>query len=100
MSILDPEFTPYRHLHGAKGSLHPEAGPCFVCEGRFLVESALAAGREGKLRVLSVLATPELSESLGPNIMRDGHQKRLRASCAILRCTSLPLDSVSMISKP
>ena len=68
MSILDPEFTPYRHLHGAKGSLHPEAGPCFVCEGRFLVESALAAGREGKLRVLSVLATPELSESLGPLI--------------------------------
>ncbi len=66
MSLPDPEFLPYRHLHGAKGSLHPEAGSCFVCEGRFLVESALAAGRQGKLRVLSVLATPEVSESLGP----------------------------------
>lgn len=66
MPLLDLDFLPYRHLHGAKGSLHPEAGPCFVCEGRFLVESALAAGREGKLRILSVLATPEASEALVP----------------------------------
>ncbi len=68
MSNLDAEFLPYQHLHGAKGSLHPEAGACFICEGRFLVESALEAGREGKLRVLSVLATPETSEALAPLI--------------------------------
>jgi len=66
MALVDPEFQPYRHLHGAKGSLHPEAGACFICEGRFLVESALAAGREGRLRVLSVLTTPEASQPLSP----------------------------------
>lgn len=68
MSVPDPEFLPYQHLHGAKGSVHPEAGPCFVCEGRFLVESALEAGREGRLRVLSVLAAPEAAEALAPLI--------------------------------
>ncbi len=66
MTIDDPEFLPYRQLHGAKGSMHPEAGPCFVCEGRFLVESALVAGRKGDLRVLSVLASPAVAASLGP----------------------------------
>lgn len=68
MSSLDSEFLPYRHLHGAKGSLHPEIGPCFVCEGRFLVESALAAGLAGKLRVLSVLASPEVAEGLADRV--------------------------------
>lgn len=66
MNQLDPEFLPYRQLHGAKGSQHPEAGPCFVCEGRFLVESALAAGREGSLRVLSVLASSNAAPALEP----------------------------------
>jgi len=68
MTLCDPEFQPYRHLHGAKGSLHPEAGACFVCEGRFLVESALAAGREGRLRVLSLLASPEIAEALANQV--------------------------------
>jgi len=67
----DSNLQPYRSLHGAKGSLHPEAGPCFICEGRFLVESALAAGRSGKLRILSVLATPEVLELLTPQIPPD-----------------------------
>lgn len=65
MIELTPDFAPYRHLHGAKGSLHPEAGICFVCEGRFLVESALAAGHAGALRVLSVLASPSIAPTLG-----------------------------------
>ena len=64
MAFLDPDLFPYRQLHGAKGSLHPEAGPCFVCEGRFLVEAALTAAREGKLRILSVLAAPEAAEGI------------------------------------
>ena len=68
MNPSDSDLQPYRSLHGAKGSLHPEAGPCFVCEGRFLVESALAAGRAGSLRILSVLATPEALETLSPQI--------------------------------
>lgn len=58
MTAPDPDLLPYLQLHGAKGSRHPEAGPCFVCEGRFLVEAALAAGRSGRLAVLSVLAEP------------------------------------------
>ncbi len=68
MNPSDSDLQPYRSLHGAKGSLHPEAGPCFVCEGRFLVESALAAGRDGSLRILSVLATPEALETLSRQI--------------------------------
>lgn len=64
----DLALLPYRRLHGAKGSMHPEAGPCFICEGRFLVESALAAGREGRLQILSVLTTPDALESLIPQL--------------------------------
>lgn len=60
MSFLGPEFLPYHQLHGAKGSHHPKAGPCFVCEGRFLVQSALEAHREARLRVLSVLGSARL----------------------------------------
>lgn len=70
----DPDFRPYHQLHGAKGSLHPEAGPCFVCEGRFLVESALAAGRDGCLRVLSVLASPQTQGWLEP-LLPDGTKR-------------------------
>ena len=66
MIPLASEFLPYHQLHGAKGSAHAEAGACFVCEGRFLVESALAAGREGRLRVLSVLASPNVAPTLEP----------------------------------
>jgi tRNA G18 (ribose-2'-O)-methylase SpoU len=63
-NLEDPELQPYRCLHGAKTVVHPKVGPCFVCEGRFLVEEALQAGREGFLRVLSVLATPKLAPEL------------------------------------
>lgn len=71
MNPNDSDLQPYRSLHGAKVSLHPEAGPCFICEGRFLVESALAAGRAGRLRILSLLATPEALEALTPQIPPD-----------------------------
>lgn len=64
MSLLGPEFLPYQQLHGAKGSIHPEVGPCFVCEGRFLVASALEAHREAQLRVLSVLGSARLLDEL------------------------------------
>lgn len=64
MSLPNPEFLPYHQLHGAKSSQHPEAGPCFVCEGRFLVVSALEAHREGQLRVLSVLGSARLLDEV------------------------------------
>jgi tRNA G18 (ribose-2'-O)-methylase SpoU len=59
---LDPDFRPYADLFGAKEARHPTEGPCFICEGRYLVQEALKAGREGSLRVLSVLTTPRLTE--------------------------------------
>ncbi len=57
MEPLDPDFQPYRDLYGSKEARHPTAGPCFICEGRYLVREALQAGREGSLQVLSVLTS-------------------------------------------
>jgi tRNA G18 (ribose-2'-O)-methylase SpoU len=56
---LDPDYQPYADLYGSKEALHPMVGPCFICEGRYLVQEALKAGRAGGLRVLSVLAAPQ-----------------------------------------
>ena len=36
--------------------------------------------------------------SLGPNIIRAGHQKRFTASCTIAFCAGVPLASVAQIS--
>lgn len=55
---LDPDLQPYLGLHGSKGALHPDFGPCFICEGRYLVGEALLAHHAGQLQVLSVLTTP------------------------------------------
>ncbi|WP_005035940.1 TrmH family RNA methyltransferase [Holophaga foetida] len=66
--MSDPEFLPYHQLHGAKTALHPEVGPCFICEGRFLVESALEAGREGRLRVISLLCQESLEPEFAPRL--------------------------------
>ncbi|MCE1230026.1 MAG: RNA methyltransferase [Firmicutes bacterium] len=66
---LDPaELEPYRQLHGARLSRHPVAGPCFVCEGRFLVEAALSAAAEGRLNVLSVLTGEKTTITISPDI--------------------------------
>jgi len=54
---LDLELQPYLGLHGSRSANHPEHGPCFICEGRYLVTEALSAHRAGQLRVLSVLAS-------------------------------------------
>lgn len=68
MSALAPDLQPYHQLHGAKTTLHPEVGPCFICEGRFLVESALEAGREGKLQVISLLCLESLEAEFAPRL--------------------------------
>ena len=62
----DLDLAPYRSLYGSREALHPERGACFICEGRFLVVEALAAGRAGQLEVLSVLATPGAARDLAP----------------------------------
>ncbi len=38
--------------------------------------------------------------SLGPNIIRAGHQKRFTASCAICFCSGVPFAKAIMASKP
>src|SRR5450830_128804 len=40
------------------------------------------------------------SASDGPNIIRDGHHQRLRASCAIAFCSGVPLARLIMMSYP
>jgi len=56
MPAFDP-WEPYRDLRFAGTREHPEYGTCFIAEGRILVEDLLAAGRAGRLKVISVAAT-------------------------------------------
>src|SRR5215217_2305269 len=55
-----------------------------------------------KLIICETLDPPAhaLSGVRAIGIIRAGHQKRLKASCAIFFCTGVPLASVIMISKP
>lgn len=60
---FDP-WTPYKDLRFAGVREHPEHGPCFIAEGRILVEDLLAAGRAGQVQVVSVAATPAAAEAV------------------------------------
>lgn len=55
MAAFDP-WDPYRDLRAAGAREHPEHGTCFIAEGRILVEDLLAAGRSGRMQVVSVAA--------------------------------------------
>ncbi len=63
MPAFDP-WTPFRDLRFAGTREHPEAGPCFIAEGRILVEDLLASAARGGPRVVSVAATPAAAEAL------------------------------------
>ena len=56
MSSFDP-WEPYRDLRFAGTRDVPGQGPCFIAEGRILVEDLLAASRAGRMKVVSVAAT-------------------------------------------
>jgi tRNA G18 (ribose-2'-O)-methylase SpoU len=63
----DSELWPlFQDLRFAGRRAHPEHGPCFVAEGRILVEDLLAWGRAGKAQVLAVLAEPGLAGAIEP----------------------------------
>lgn len=62
---FDP-WEPYRDLRFAGTREHPEHGPCFIAEGRILVEDLLAAGRAGRLRIVSVAATTTAAAAARP----------------------------------
>ncbi|HJU84117.1 MAG TPA: RNA methyltransferase [Holophagaceae bacterium] len=64
MPISDPDWDPYRSLRAAESRAHPEHGPCFIVEGRILVEDLLAEGRAGRLRVVSVASAPKDAERI------------------------------------
>jgi tRNA G18 (ribose-2'-O)-methylase SpoU len=63
MAAFDP-WEPYRDLRFAGTREHPEHGPCFIAEGRILVEDLLAAAGRGGPRVVSVAATTTVAEAL------------------------------------
>jgi tRNA G18 (ribose-2'-O)-methylase SpoU len=56
----------FQDLRFAGTRTHPVHGPCFVAEGRILVEDLLAWGRAGKVTVAAVLAETGLAEAVRP----------------------------------
>jgi tRNA G18 (ribose-2'-O)-methylase SpoU len=58
----------FQDLRFAGPRPHPEHGPCFVAEGRILVEDLLAWGRAGRLRAVAVLAEEGQAEAVRPRL--------------------------------
>jgi tRNA G18 (ribose-2'-O)-methylase SpoU len=56
----------FMDLRFAGARSHPRHGPCFMAEGRILVEDLLASGRAGKARVVAVLAETGQAEAVRP----------------------------------
>lgn len=56
----------FQDLRFAGQRVHPEHGPCFVAEGRILVEDLLAWGQAGKVKVVAVLAETGQAEAVRP----------------------------------
>jgi len=65
MSLPDP-WPLFQDLRFAGQRVHPAHGPCFVAEGRILVEDLLAWGRAGRLDVVAVLAEAGSAEAVRP----------------------------------
>ena len=67
MDTFDP-WIPYRDLRFAGVRDHPAFGPCFIVEGRILVEDLLASAAGGGPRLISVAATPAVAETLAARL--------------------------------
>ena len=63
MAAFDP-WEPFRELRFAGTREHPLHGPCFIAEGRILVEDLLASAMRGGPRIVSIAATPAGAEGL------------------------------------
>jgi tRNA G18 (ribose-2'-O)-methylase SpoU len=84
--MLDSEWWPlFQDLRCAGPRAHPQHGPCFVAEGRILVEDLLAWGRRGRVRVLAVLGEAAQAEALAP---------RLPPGTALLTATRHDLEAL------
>lgn len=67
---LWPLFTDLRF---AGQRVHPRQGPCFVAEGRILVEDLLAWGRAGRVKVVAVLAETGRAEGVRSLLPEGAH---------------------------
>ena len=56
----------FQDLRFAGQRVHPLHGPCFVAEGRILVEDLLTWGRAGRAQVVAVLAETSQAEGVRP----------------------------------
>lgn len=65
MTLPDP-WPLFQDLRFAGQRVHPLRGPCFVAEGRILVEDLLAWGRAGKVEVVAVLAETASADAVRP----------------------------------
>jgi len=65
MTLPDP-WPLFQDLRFAGQRSHPLHGPCFVAEGRILVEDLLAWGRAGRVEVVAVLAETASAEAVKP----------------------------------
>ena len=65
MPLPDP-WPLFQDLRFAGQRVHPLHGPCFVAEGRILVEDLLAWGRTGRMEVVAVLAETTAAEAVRP----------------------------------
>jgi len=64
--LTDDLWPLFMDLRFAGARSHPRHGPCFVAEGRILVEDLLAWGRAGKAQVVAVLAETGQAEAVRP----------------------------------
>jgi tRNA G18 (ribose-2'-O)-methylase SpoU len=64
--ILPDPWPLFQDLRFAGQRSHPAHGPCFVAEGRILVEDLMAWGRAGKVEVVAVLAETASAEAVRP----------------------------------
>ena len=76
----------FKDLRFAGPRTHPLHGPCFVAEGRILVEDALAWGRAERLQVVAVLAETGLAPAVAA---------LLPAGTALLTATRCELEALA-----
>ncbi|MFN8010022.1 MAG: RNA methyltransferase [Holophagaceae bacterium] len=100
-ALADPRLQPYQDLRAAGPREVPGQGACFLCEGRLLVEQALAGAAAGRLRLVSVLATPAAAEGLAERLPAGADLVRMEPSAlsalvgfefhrGLLACVAVP----------
>lgn len=64
----DPVLEPYRFLRERREALAVAGRPAFICEGRYLAETALEEARRGRLEVHSLLCSRSMAAALAPAV--------------------------------